>query len=83
MLRILSEKKRRAFYQTFEGTQAEVLFEAENDEGVMYGFTSNYVKVAVPFQEEFVNTLQQVTLDKLSKRGVMEGQVISQPSPVN
>lgn len=83
MLRILSEKKRRAFYQTFEGTQAEVLFEAENDEGIMYGFTSNYVKVAVPFQEEFVNTLQQVSLDKISKRGVMEGQVISQPSPVN
>ena len=50
MLLILSEKKRIAFYQTFEGTQAEVLFEAENDDGVMYGFTSNYVKVAVPFQ---------------------------------
>jgi hypothetical protein len=49
----------------------------------MYGFTANYVKVAVPFQEEFVNTLQQVTLDKISKRGIMEGQVISQPSPVN
>lgn len=78
MLRILSEKKRRAFYQKFENTTAEVLFEAENDEGTMYGFTNNYVKVAVPYMEEFVNTLQMVSLGKMTKSGVMKGEVLTQ-----
>ncbi|MFT4969320.1 MAG: threonylcarbamoyladenosine tRNA methylthiotransferase MtaB [Chitinophagales bacterium] len=77
MLRILSEKKRRVFYGKFENTQAEVLFEAENDEGVMYGFTKNYIKVGVPYQEEFVNTLQQVKLGELTKSGIMKGEVLT------
>lgn len=77
MLRILSEKKRRAFYKRFEHSTAEVLFEAENDEGVMYGFTKNYIKVGVPYQEELINTLQQVQLDELSKSGIMKGEVLT------
>lgn len=76
MLRILSEKKRRAFYSRFENTSAQVLFEAENDEGIMYGFTQNYVKVGVPYQEELVNTLQQVQLGALSKSGIIIGSVL-------
>ncbi len=76
MLRILSEKKRRAFYSRFENTSAQVLFEAENDEGTMYGFTQNYVKVGVPYQEELVNTLQQVQLGALSKSGIIIGSVL-------
>ncbi|MEJ6694644.1 MAG: tRNA (N(6)-L-threonylcarbamoyladenosine(37)-C(2))-methylthiotransferase MtaB [Chitinophagales bacterium] len=76
MLRILSEKKRRAFYTRFENTSAQVLFEAENDEGTMYGFTQNYVKVGVPYQEELVNTLQQVQLGALSKSGIIIGSVL-------
>tara|TARA_B100001093_G_scaffold519482_1_gene608718 strand:- start:1934 stop:3265 length:1332 start_codon:yes stop_codon:yes gene_type:complete len=77
MLRILSEKKRRAFYSRFENTLAQVLFEAENDEGIMYGFTQNYVKVGVPYQEELVNTLQQVQLGALSKSGIIIGSVLT------
>ncbi len=77
MLRILSEKKRRAFYSRFENTSAQVLFEAENDEGTMYGFTQNYVKVGVPYQEELVNTLQQVQLGTLSKSGIIIGSVLT------
>jgi threonylcarbamoyladenosine tRNA methylthiotransferase MtaB len=77
MLRILSEKKRRAFYSRFENTLAQVLFEAENDEGTMYGFTQNYVKVGVPYQEELVNTLQQVQLGALSKSGIIIGSVLT------
>ena len=78
MLRILSEKKRRAFYKQFENTTQEVLFEAENDEGIMYGFTKNYVKVAVPYNEELVNTLQTVQLNQLSNSGVVKGDVLKQ-----
>ncbi|MBL7897511.1 MAG: tRNA (N(6)-L-threonylcarbamoyladenosine(37)-C(2))-methylthiotransferase MtaB, partial [Crocinitomicaceae bacterium] len=44
-LQILSEKKRRAFYQSQLNTQQEVLFEADEENGMMFGFTANYVKV--------------------------------------
>lgn len=75
-LRILSEKKKRAFYNSFENKKNEVLFEAENDEGIMYGFTKNYIKVAIPYQEELINTLQKVNLNKVNKKGIMEASII-------
>ena len=77
MLRILSEKKRRAFYKQFEHTEQEVLLEAENDEGWMYGFTKNYVKVAIPYQEELINTIQLVQLESLSNSGVVKGTILN------
>jgi threonylcarbamoyladenosine tRNA methylthiotransferase MtaB len=78
MLRVLSEKKRRAFYTQFENTVQEVLLEAENDEGLMYGFTKNYVKVAIPYNEAYINTIQTVNLQELNTSGVMKGEVINQ-----
>lgn len=77
MLRILSEKKRRAFYKKFENTTQEVLLEAENDEGWMYGFTKNYVKVAIPYEESLINSLQMVNLDELTNSGVVRGKIVS------
>lgn len=73
MLRILSEKKRRKFYSEHLHTERPVLFEAENDNGLMYGFTDNYIKVAVPYNENWVNTLHPVRLDELSDFGYMKG----------
>lgn len=61
-LRILSEKKRAAFYQAFEGQTRKVLFEHSKDKGQMSGFTDNYVKVNLPLQENLINTIQEVTL---------------------
>src|SRR5690606_6867012 len=52
MLRILSEKKRLAFYQSQLGTTQKVLWEADNKNGKMHGFTENYVKVETDFSEE-------------------------------
>ncbi|PKP15946.1 MAG: tRNA (N(6)-L-threonylcarbamoyladenosine(37)-C(2))-methylthiotransferase MtaB, partial [Bacteroidetes bacterium HGW-Bacteroidetes-23] len=49
MLRGLSVKKRRAFYESQLGTTRIVLFEAENKEGYIHGFTENYVKVKTPW----------------------------------
>lgn len=46
MLRILSEKKRHHFYQNFLGEKRPVLFEGNEQKGLMYGFTDNYVKVS-------------------------------------
>lgn len=75
-MRILSEKKRRAFYKEFENTEQNVLFEAENDEGVMYGFTKNYIKVAVPYDEELINTICTVQLKELNKQGIIQGELL-------
>jgi len=62
MLRGLSVKKRRAFYESQLGTERTVLFEAENKEGYIYGFTENYVKVKTLWNPNLVNTLQSVKL---------------------
>ncbi|WP_432671598.1 tRNA (N(6)-L-threonylcarbamoyladenosine(37)-C(2))-methylthiotransferase MtaB [Flavobacterium sp. SM2513] len=69
MLRGLSVKKRRAFYESQIGTTRTVLFESENKEGYIHGFTENYVKVKTPWNPELVNTLHEITLTKIDEDG--------------
>ncbi|SCY65256.1 tRNA (N(6)-L-threonylcarbamoyladenosine(37)-C(2))-methylthiotransferase MtaB [Flavobacterium caeni] len=69
MLRGLSVKKRRAFYESQLGSHRTVLFEGENKEGYIYGFTENYVKVKTPWNPELVNTLHEITLTKIDDDG--------------
>jgi threonylcarbamoyladenosine tRNA methylthiotransferase MtaB len=71
MLRILSEKKRQAFYHAQIGQTRKVLWESENDMGLMYGFTDNYVKVAQPFLADSENEIEWVTLGKVSGNHLM------------
>ena len=71
MLRILSEKKRRAFYSAHEGDHFPVLFEAEKKDGKMYGFTPNYIKVSADYDPLLVNEIIEVTLGKLGADGNM------------
>ena len=71
MLRGLSAKKRRAFYESQLGTTRTVLFEGENKEGYIHGFTENYVKVKAPWNPELVNTLHQVELTKIDEDGMV------------
>lgn len=65
-LRMLSEKKKRAFYEQFSNTTQDVLWEASEDEGLMFGFTKNYLKVAQPWSASSVNTIEAVRMKKLS-----------------
>jgi threonylcarbamoyladenosine tRNA methylthiotransferase MtaB len=69
MLRALSVKKRRAFYESQLGTQATVLFEAENKEGYITGFTENYVKVRDHWDPNKVNRIQKVMLNRIDDEG--------------
>ncbi|HWS59891.1 MAG TPA: MiaB/RimO family radical SAM methylthiotransferase, partial [Flavobacterium sp.] len=69
MLRGLSVKKRRAFYEKQIGTNRTVLFEGENKEGYIYGFTENYVKVKTPWNPSLVNTLHEVNLTHIDEDG--------------
>ena len=71
MLRGLSVKKRRAFYESQLGTTKKVLFEGENKEGYIHGFTENYVKVKTPWNPELVNTLHEVELTKIDDDGLV------------
>jgi threonylcarbamoyladenosine tRNA methylthiotransferase MtaB len=71
MLRGLSVKKRRAFYENQIGTHRTVLFESENKEGYIHGFTENYVKVKTPWNPELVNTLHPVQLTKIDEDGAV------------
>lgn len=69
MLRGLSVKKRRAFYESQIGTKHTVLFEGENKEGYIHGFTENYVKVKTPWNPELVNTLHEINLTRIDEDG--------------
>ena len=71
MLRGLSVKKRRAFYESQIGKTKTVLFEGENKAGYIHGFTENYVKVKAPWNPELVNTLHNVTLTKIDDDGMV------------
>ena len=78
MLRGLSVKKRRAFYESQIGSNRTVLFESENKEGYIYGFTENYVKVKMPWDPALVNTLQEVQLTKIDEDGSVRIQCVSE-----
>lgn len=71
MLRGLSVKKRRAFYESQLGTVRTVLFESENREGYIQGFTENYVKVRTPWDPALVNTLQEIHLTAIDPDGLV------------
>ncbi len=75
-LRILSEKKKRAFYQTQVGKSGTVLFEQEETEGFMHGFSENYIKVKVPYNETLVNKLAHVSFEEIDGEGTMKCQVL-------
>ena len=77
MLRGLSVKKRRAFYESQLGTQRTVLFEGENKEGYIYGFTENYVKVKTPWDPALVNTLHEVQLTRIDEDGSVRMEFIN------
>ncbi|MBW8361171.1 MAG: tRNA (N(6)-L-threonylcarbamoyladenosine(37)-C(2))-methylthiotransferase MtaB [Kaistella sp.] len=71
MLRILSEKKKMAFYQTQIGKTLPVLWEHENKNGVMYGFTENYVRVQKPYDANSVNQIEFLKLNRIEEDGAV------------
>jgi threonylcarbamoyladenosine tRNA methylthiotransferase MtaB len=76
MLHILSDKKKRAFYELNTNTTRTVLFENEEDNGMMTGFTENYVKVKIPYNESLANTFQSVRLTEIDRDGLMKCEII-------
>jgi threonylcarbamoyladenosine tRNA methylthiotransferase MtaB len=82
-LHILSEKKKRFFYDQNINKVYPVLFEAENDGGNMYGFTSNYIKVSSPYDPILVNEIKDFKLTTIDADGLMKGYwVVNKPITV-
>ncbi|MDQ0477639.1 MULTISPECIES: tRNA (N(6)-L-threonylcarbamoyladenosine(37)-C(2))-methylthiotransferase MtaB [Chryseobacterium] len=71
MLRILSEKKKMAFYETQLGKTLPVLWEHENKNGIMFGFTENYVRVQKPFDENSINQIEILKLKTILADGTV------------
>ena len=76
MLRTLSEKKRRHFYNQFIGQTRKVLLEEEQKAAIMHGFTDNYIKVSVLFDKEKVNQIATVVLNNFDEAGNVEATII-------
>ncbi len=69
MLRSLSVKKKRAFYESQLGTLQEVLFESENRSGFIEGYTRNYLRVRIPYDPKWVNRTAPLTMDRIDPEG--------------
>lgn len=69
-LHLLSERKKQAFYQTQIGQTKKVLFEQEENEGFLYGFTENYVKVKTPFTPELINQIVRIEITEIDRDGL-------------
>ncbi len=76
MLHILSDKKRRAFYESQAGLKGQVLFEESAVPGTMEGFSENYVRVVVPYDPLQINTIQEVRYKAVNENGEMSGVVL-------
>lgn len=77
MLHILSDKKKRYFYEQHLNETRSVLWEAENDENIMYGFTDNYIKVQQPYDPIYVNELTDVELIAIDNNLVVDTKLTS------
>ena len=72
----LSAKLNRVFAERFIGTERDVLFESTNHNGVMYGYTDNYLRVSAPFDEKAVNNICRVRLDSIDANGDVSATLI-------
>lgn len=75
-LHILSEKKKRAFYEKNIGETGVALMEGDDHDGFMHGFTENYIKVKLPYDESLTNTFVRVKHESMDSEGVMNVSVL-------
>jgi threonylcarbamoyladenosine tRNA methylthiotransferase MtaB len=76
MLHILSDKKRHAFYESQIGKKGEVLFEESNENGLMEGFSENYVRFQFEYDPLLINTVQSVRYKSITENGEVKGDVL-------
>ena len=77
MLHILSDKKRRKFYEENLGREAVVLFENDIEGGMMHGFTENYIRVMAKYDPILVNEVKKIRLKSIHESGLAEIEEVS------
>ncbi len=75
MLTILSEKKKRHFYEQQKDKEFTVLFEQENNDGIIFGWTENYIRVKTEYDETLINQLVKVNLTETDMDGTYKTSV--------
>ncbi len=80
MLQILSEKKLNHFYRQYLGKTRNVLFEAKNREGMLYGYTDNYIRITVPFDPALANKIVPVQLKNINIDGTVSIELVNEPA---
>lgn len=78
MLHILSDKKRRHFYEQNLGKEAFVLFENDIEDGMMHGFTENYIRVTAKYDPLLINEIKKVKLTSINEKGLVECEEVEQ-----
>jgi threonylcarbamoyladenosine tRNA methylthiotransferase MtaB len=76
MLRILSSKKKTAFYNSFKNTEHEVLFEFEQKNNRIYGYSRNYLRVSVPYDAALINKKRKIKIGKIDSEGNLLGELL-------
>ena len=77
MLRILSAKKLREFYEQHLNQNFTVLFEQENKNGFIHGFTENYMKISHPFDEALIHKSMAISTKSLNEEGFVSAELVS------
>ena len=72
MLHILSDKKRRKFYEQNLGLETNVLFENDIEDGMMHGFTDNYIRITAKYDPVLINEVMKVKLASINEKGLVE-----------
>jgi len=75
-LRILSNKLQRSFYEKYLDTEHTALFEQDDRDGYLYGFTDNYIKIKIPFQTKVCRTKKQIKLLSIDEDGIMKAELL-------
>jgi len=78
MLRILSEKKKRYFYNQHLNSTRKVLFENSKTSGQMTGFTDNYIKITAPFDPLLINEIGAVDLQEMDNGGHVKANILAE-----
>ncbi len=73
----LSERKKQKFYLDHQGKTFNVLFESENNQGFIQGFTENYIRVKYPFEKSLINQIVSVKLEQPDEQGIFDIKIIS------
>ena len=71
LLRSLSVQLKRKFYKNQLGSNQNILFENENKNGYIHGFSSNYVRVKTPWRKDLVDCIKPYKLKNIDLDGLV------------